>query len=207
MLVQQPWTMRTIAQRAGEVLREEGVKALAFRVLGEIGYRRAVLFQLDLASHRWKRAALPENVRFEVLSEDKVQDLLGLVPHCDETEARRRIAEGHICVLGYVDGAPVYSGWFAVGPATAYTYEVYVCPSSRRMGPAKVAMDFRLRLLRKRGIQKCISIVVPENRAGLTHTLACGYQPIGRAYCLRLGGLKRCWLRLSSESTDLRLEP
>ena len=213
-----PWTLRAIVERAAETLRHGGVKALWFRVLGELGYRRAVLFELDLARYR-RRDAIPAGVRFEVLSASSLEDFLGLVSNCDEREARRRFEADQVCVLGYVGGKPAYSSSFAPGPVridyfalhaspspgAVYTYDVYVDPAFRGLGLSNLGMDFRVKLLRERGFSKCVSVVVPENRAGTHHTLSCDFQPIGWVRCLSVGRLKRCWIRTSVEPAPLRL--
>lgn len=179
-----------------------------------------MVFELDLQRGYQAKASVPANVRFELLSADKVQHLFEVTQYLSQDEARHRIAEGHLCIAGYVDGIPAYSSWLALGPvrvdyldvtvvpgpAAAFSYEVYVAPFSRCLGLAKFGVDFRARLLREGGVQRCFSVVVPENQAGLAHTLACGFRPIGRAYCLRLGGFERFWFRKSSESVPLRFE-
>ena len=40
------WTLKQILMRSFEVLREEGVKSLWFKILGEIFYRRVVVVEL-----------------------------------------------------------------------------------------------------------------------------------------------------------------
>lgn len=214
----EPWTLRAIIERAGQVLRQEGVKSLWFRVLGELGYRRTILFQLDLTHDRQDKA-VPAGVRFGLLSPNRVQDLLGLVRYCDEREIRRRLAAGQFCVVGYADGKPAYVNWLALGqvwidffgiqavlsPGTAYSYELYVDPACRGLGLNRAGVDFGVQRLRERGFTKCVGVVVPENRAGLGYTLACGCQPIGWVRSLRLGGFRRCWIGTSIEPAPLRL--
>ena len=214
----EPWTLRAIIERAGQVLRQEGVKSLWFRVLGELGYRRTILFQLDLTHDRQDKA-VPAGVRFGLLSPNRVQDLLGLVRYCDEREIRRRLAAGQLCVVGYADGKPAYVNWLALGqvwidffgiqavlsPGTAYSYELYVDPACRGLGLNRAGVDFGVQRLRERGFTKCVGVVVPENRAGLGYTLACGCQPIGWVRSLRLGGFRRCWIGTSIEPAPLRL--
>ncbi len=213
-----PWTLRAIAERAAETLRHDGVKALWFRVLGELGYRRAVLFELDFARHR-PGEAIPANVRFEPLSSNNIEDLLKLMPRCDEHEVRRRQTAGHACMLGYVDGKPAYINWITQGlvridylgiqallsPGAGYGYGLYVDPAFRGLGLPRIGLDVRIPQLRERGLTKWVAIVVPENRAGVHHVLRCGFQLIGRMYCLKVGRLKRCWMRTLVEPAPLRL--
>jgi ribosomal protein S18 acetylase RimI-like enzyme len=213
-----PWTLRAVVERGREVLRQEGVKSLWFRTLGELGYRRAMLFELDLATYQQSEAA-PASARFELLSPSNLEDLLGLVQQCDEREATRRLAAGHVCMLGYVKGRPAYSSWLATGPVridflgvqavpspgSAYSYELYVGPAFRGLSLATAGLDVRVRILRDRGFKRFVSIVVPENQAGLRHALAGGFQPIGWVYCLDVGSPKRCWVRSSLASTPLQL--
>lgn len=220
---QSPWTARTVFERAREVLREEGLKSLAFRTIGEIGYRRVILFDLDVRAERAERAVRPAlaGLRFEQLSHANMRDFAAIAQLCDEAEARRRLAAGQVCILGYLGEKPAYCCWLALAgqrvwidflnveaelaPRCAYSYELYVPPEFRRSGIARAALDYRIRLMRDLGIDRLSSVVVPENRAGRGHTRAAGLQPIGRIHVVRLLGLQRCWIRSDVEPPPFRV--
>ena len=203
------WTLRSILQRAREVLREEDARSLAFRVAGELGYRRAILFEGELESLK-VAAAAPAGVRFELLRPDGIPELLTISQFCDEAEANRRLEAGQLCVLGYADGRPVYCSWLALAgqsvaidflriearlaPGCAYSYELFVDPAFRGAGLAKAALQERIRLLQTRGLESLVSVVVPENRAGMGHSLSARMRPIGFVRCVRLFGFQRCWI-------------
>ena len=217
------WTPRSILSRAREVVREEGVRSLLFRVLGELGYRRVALLERELPVPQAEARPLSPGVRFDVLRPDAIEPLLTISAFCDEPEARRRLAAGHICMLGYVEDRPVYCAWLALagqpvsidflrlqaepGPGYAYSYELYVDPAFRGAGIAKAALAERIRLLRELGLDRLVSVVVPENRAGMGHSLASGLRPIGRIRCLRLFGFQRCWIDSAVDPAPLRALP
>jgi hypothetical protein len=214
------WTPRSILQRAREVLREEDARSLFFRVAGELGYRRAILFVGELESLKGAATA-PFDVRFELLRPEAIPDLLTISQFCDEHEAKRRLDAGQLCLLGYADGRPVHCSWLALAgqsvsidflrveailsPGSAYSYELFVVPALRRVGLGKAAFQERIRLLRELGLERMVSVVVPENRAGLGHTLSAGMRKIGLLRCVRLFGFQRCWIDSEVDPPPLRI--
>ena len=202
------------------MLREEGVRSLAFRVAGELGCRRVMLFEGELESLRGSAAA-PHSVRFELLRPEAIPELLTISQFCDEHEARRRLGAGQLCMLGYAGGRPVYCSWQALagqtvaidflgirtrlGPGCAYSYELFVDPEFRGAGLAKAALQERIRVLRELGLERMVSVVVPENRAGMGHTLSAGLRRIGYVRCVRLFGWQKCWIESEVDPAPLQI--
>jgi GNAT superfamily N-acetyltransferase len=221
MTVRQPrWSVRSVFERAREILREEDFPSLVFRTLGELGYRRVVLFELDLDTVPEAQPP-PPGLQFEQLGPENLEDFLAISQLSDEREARRRLALGQICILGYLEQKPAYCSWLALAgqpvridflrteaepaPRYAYSYELYVDPAARRSGIARAGFDFRVGLLRDLGVDRMVAVVVPENRGGMGHTLAAGLRPIGRVHAIRLLGFRRCWVRPALEPPPLRI--
>lgn len=123
------WTFRSIVRRAGEVLREEGLQALFFRAVGELGYRRAIVIEAGFDHLPADEAGLAPQT-FELLEDGGIADYLALVPGANETAARTRLEAGHVCQLGRVDGRAVQSCWLASGPACVDYLGVRVSPAA-----------------------------------------------------------------------------
>ncbi len=201
-------------------MREEGPSSLYFKTLGELGYRRVIVFERDLTQRQKERAA-PAGVRLELVCAANLADFSTLSGGCGEAEARRRLADGHIGLLGYFHGRPTHCSWLALGsqpvaidflqievelaPRSAYTYEVYVDAACRGSGLARAGLEARVRLLRERGVERLIGVVMPENRDGWRHTLACGLRPVGRIHRVRAMGFNRCRLSTDVDPPPLRV--
>ena len=213
------WMPRSIAARAAQVLKEEGPKSLAFRTLGELGYRRVALLERALPAleeHPW-----PAGVRYELLTPECFGDFRAISQLCDETEARRRLAQGHLCQLGYVDGQPASCCWLALSgqsvrlgfvdldaelaPGYGYTYELYVAPEHRGTGLVNIGFQDRVRLFRANGVRRLAAVVMPENRAGLRYVLTAGYRPVGSIHRVRFPGYRRSWVRCETSPPPLAI--
>src|SRR3954466_2294278 len=79
------WTWQEIQRRAAEVLRQEGLRSLWFKLLGETVYRRAVLMERLFAQ---PVTVLPSRVPVMIgpLEETEVQDYLDLRPDADPAD-------------------------------------------------------------------------------------------------------------------------
>ena len=87
------WTWRRAIQRAIEVLRDEGVRGLWFRILGETVYRRVVLMERLLEEPIAEMTAcLP--VVIDLLKDTEADEYTGFRPGVDLSEIRRRLAAG-----------------------------------------------------------------------------------------------------------------
>ena len=138
----QHWTPRSIARRAREVLRSEGLSPLFFKTVGELGYRRVRMLAREL--ELLEAGPFPPGVRYELLTSDRFDDFAAISQSCDEAEARRRLDAGQLCQIGYVDGEPASCCWLALAgqpvtisylgieatpsPGYGYVYELYVAP-------------------------------------------------------------------------------
>ncbi len=201
-----------IAQRSYEVLRWEGPMAFAFKALGDIGYRRMVLFEdafdrtLDLP-----RAAVPLDV--ELLQRADVEAYLRIDRKASMGEIHKRLSEGQICAVGRVDGEISCCAWYEPRRARiayldleielsgrwVHGYGLLVRPELRRLG---LAVDFirrRRPLLTALGIPGEIAAVTPENIAGMAFERAARRRRIGVLRSWRLGRWRRYQLRLAPQ--------
>lgn len=205
-------TPRAYAARVWRILRTEGLRPLVFRTLGELGYRRVLLLERELPPP--DDTPFPPEVRYTVLTSERFPDFLAISQTCDEAKARGRLAAGHLCQLGYVDGEPASCCWLAfpgqrididylgiaaeLGASHGYIYELYVRPADRRTGLVHVGFQDRIGIFRERGVQHVAAVAMPENQLGLDHALAAGFRVVGGIHRLHLPVLQRTWVRSSS---------
>jgi ribosomal protein S18 acetylase RimI-like enzyme len=203
------WTARTALSRFGEVAREDGARALWFKVWGELCYRRLALFELPLDSPVPQISARVP-LRVAPLSKQDLRDYAALSPYSDAAEADPRLAAGHSCFVARSGNELLGSCWVArgqlsstylrtrieLGPDEACTYETYVAPAARgkNIGPAmraEVADE-----LRKRGVRRLLATVSPDNRSAIRLVEKLGYRRIGTIGYFGLGAWRRDLCRM-----------
>jgi len=101
-------TIAPLARRAFEVLRNDGVRVLVIKVIGELLYRRIWILETDLWSITSAKS-LPDEVELRWLTEDTVDDYTTLVPWGDAAVARERLRSGQSCLVAYAEGRAVHS--------------------------------------------------------------------------------------------------
>ena len=207
MSSRQSWKLAEAFARGQQVLRQEGPRALWFKVWGELGYRRLILFEAHFAEARKPPEVLP-NPELIWLSPDRVADLQRLRPEASDELTRRHLRAGRRCMIGFVAGEAVYSSWVASGTAwveylelglrlagdSYYSYATFVHPAWRQHGLA-LWMSWRRRvILSEEGLTRTVCAVMPENRLGERLIRGVGYRKLGMARTLRVGGVQSAWL-------------
>jgi len=89
-------TWRQAVRRAYEILRQQGIRVLWIKLLGELGYRRMLLVERLLDDHM----AFPtprRPVTVSLLRESEVDAYAAFYPGADPVETRRRLHAGHRC--------------------------------------------------------------------------------------------------------------
>ena len=194
------WSFRSILQRAREVIREEGVAALFFRILGETIYRRAIVIE-----HRLD-GPIPEfaprvPVEIGVLDETQIEEYVSFRPEADRPELLRRLEKGDVCHTARHDGRLVYVSWSAtrrayieyldreidLAPGDVYSYAAYAAPEFRGANIVAVVGAFRMHYFAGLGYRRIVAVVVPENTRALRSFAKLGYRPCGTMGCIRLG--------------------
>jgi ribosomal protein S18 acetylase RimI-like enzyme len=205
-------------RRCFAILRDEGAITLWFKALGELGFRRVWVFEVDprqIAS----LGSAAEGAQFQWLSEHTLADYVGLVPWGDEATARDRLRAGHFCLLAYADGQAVHSRWIAPtraridylgvdiepAPDAVYNYEIYVSERFRGGGIANAGAVEAARFLLDQGVARACSVVMPENDAGMKLVARQRYRRIGRLRTLRLLGRRWSWLRTSEPNPPFQI--
>jgi len=173
------------ARRVGEVLKEGGLGALGWKVLGELCYRRIYLYVDDLnAPLDAPDARIP--LEYGFLKESQIDDYLAMTPGADAADVERRLAADHECVTGRYEGRLVGYCWsgavrapltylgvdLLLEPGWVYGYEMLVDPAVRRQRVSVGVLRARRKLLAEKGHRYELTGVMPEN------TPAFGFQRI-----------------------------
>jgi len=209
-MTHQNWTVRKIVRRAGEVLREEGLRSLWFKVLGETVYRRLTLVEYSLPINK-VAAKIP--VEIDVLTADGLADYLRFRPDSDSDRIAARIREGQQCWIARYQGRIVHACWLArhrawvdylscgieLAPGSAYSYEAFTDPEFRGQAIYPFAKSVMIQDLAKQGYHRIVAGLMPENRPAFGSIRKVGYRLIGVMGYYRLGPLRRCFCRYSEE--------
>jgi len=194
------WTVRRIVKRAIEVLREESVKSLWFKILGETVYRRVVVLERRLEDPiNLVEPRLP--VEIGLLRQDEVDAYLTFNPAVTLEEIHWRKEHGHQCYVVHDKGQIVHACWLAINkvridyldrdftlaPDEAYTYESFTVPAYRGQNLAPARLTYVQRLLREAGYRRMLAVVMPENRVAFRPIEKAGYRRVGKVGYLKLG--------------------
>jgi hypothetical protein len=191
-------------RRAREVLRDEGLRSLFWKLLGETIYRRAWVVERPLAAAAGPRAGVaPTPPGFEIreLTEGDLTAYLDLRPQDDAGALRRRLSGGERCFVACRDGRIEHATWVALDVAgigyldrqlplatgDAYAGEAFTRPSARGVALSVTVADAMAAQLGREGFRRLLGVVMPENRAGVAASWHWGYRPIGVMRTLRLG--------------------
>jgi GNAT superfamily N-acetyltransferase len=204
------WTPRTAAGRARELIREQGPKALWFKLLGETVYRRLLLYEFRLDR------PLPEEdgeipADLALLGPEDVDAYLELQPHFAADDVHARLRAGHRCLVARSEGRIVHVRWsstesvrvdvlgctFRLEPGNELGYGTFTHPDFRRHGFAQAVRLEMMRRLRDEGLVRTLAIVEPENISAVRLNEKFGFRPIGIIGRLGAGRLRYCFCRMN----------
>ena len=194
------WTPSSAWRRAREVLRQEGSRSLAMRLLGEVGYRRMIVLECSLAD-RPPAVEAPEGVVFEPLGPADVDEYVRFRPECDPGDIEARLARDDKCVVARRAGSIVQACWAAESPVwidylhrhfeladdQTMLYDFYAAPEARgrNLYRAQISAMFSHWAGHRR--QRILAAFHPENRVwafiervGLRPAGVIGYVGVGR---------------------------
>jgi ribosomal protein S18 acetylase RimI-like enzyme len=203
------WTARAVVRRFGEVARDEGPRALWFKVWGELCYRRLGLFELRLDG---PLPSVAPRVPLEIapLVDADLADYEQLRPGTDAGEKGPRLALGHSCFAARSDDRLVGTCWVARGslwssylrtevalaPDEALTYETYTWPEGRGKGIGAALRVHVAGLLAAEGCRRVLATVDPDNGPAIRLVEKLGYRRIGTVGYLGAGRRRRYFQRL-----------
>ena len=167
------WTVSAALRRAVDVLREEGIKSLWFKVLGETVFRRVVLIE-RLLDQPVAPVAASIPVSIDSLTGTEVEEYCRFRPESDPAEIRRRLAAGQWCFVARHKGGIVNAGWAAGGqvwidylsremrlaPDEVYQYESFTSPVFRGQNIAPMRWAWMARFLRDAGYRRLLAVIL-----------------------------------------------
>jgi hypothetical protein len=188
--------------RAGEVLRDAGLRQLWFRTLGELGYRRQLVTELVLPA---AGVGAPETSEVEArfLSDTDLDDYAKL--HGASGDASERFADGERCFGIWSDGRLISTRWLATGTARlgylgrevalatgdVYIYETYTERGHRGLGISGIAGAVVPDALAAEGARRLVGVLEPENTTGIRANEKAGYRIVGRIGYVKIGPWRR----------------
>ena len=197
-----------VFRRALRVLRDEGWKSFAFKVAGELGYRRMVIVE-----HRLDNPIPPFTPRLAVrnglLRLSDLDAYRAFRPDSDRAEIVRRLDTGELCFVAWHEGEIVSACWTALKPVhidfidcesgllegDAYIYDKFTSPAHRGRRLGNAVRAHQLGHLRAMGRIRAVGAIVPENRVSLHESLGHGFRPVGMIRTIRLGPWRRIFVR------------
>ncbi len=190
------------ARRTREILRDEGASGLWLRGLDATVFRRMILLARPLSAAPSQRPSeRPTGVEYSFLRPDEVAEYSALRPDTPAAETARRLAAGHRCLVGRLDGVVVHARWisierlesaylgfwFELGPTTAYVGDAFTAAAARRTGISLEATAHYREALEREGVRTVLAAVWPNNIAGSGYVHTIGQRRIGTLATLRLG--------------------
>jgi GNAT superfamily N-acetyltransferase len=183
-------TFRLALQRLAEIAKEEGLRTLWFRILGELGYRRVLLLNRSLLE------PIPDAtprlpVAISLLERTEITEYLEFRAGTSAGQIERRLDAGHCCFAGRYHGHLVATSWAAtaqawmhylvcevqLAPGEVYIYDSFTRPDCRGRGVSPAIGIEMLHHFRAAGYQRAVRAISPENRANLHAVAKTGYRP------------------------------
>ncbi len=188
-------------RRAREVLREQGIRSLWFKILGELVYRRAVACARPLDAPALPPPPIAPDIDLGELPVDELDAYLELCPDADREEIRRRFAAGQRCFVARRAGRLIHVTWAAAGraridyldrelklaPGDVYIFGSFSAPEARRGGISRAVVEAVAARLRAEGNRRMLCIVMPENQAAMEAIPKWNQVPVGYLRTIRLG--------------------
>lgn len=201
-------TPRQALARAVEIARDKGLKALWFKILGEMVYRR-FLFVEDVLDRPLPPLESIPKIEFSELRENEIGQYLSLRPDQTAEEIGRRLRTGHRCWVTRDHGRVVGAVWCVAGrafigplgceislaPDEIYSYESFTDPRHRgRHLPAARARLLRP-MLKAEGFRRRLSVSDPYDPGAMRQARRSGFRPIGTVGYFRIGPWRRYFVR------------
>jgi len=189
-----------ILRRAAQILREERLLTLWYRVLGETVYRRVLVMErsLDLAVSPFQPRCRMEARWLRLEEAAAYARFHGAL---SGVEVARRLAQGHRCWIVESDGRFGHGLWvacsgawieylgldFPLAPGEVYVYQTYTAEELRGLGLATAGLAAALEALKQEGLQRVHLVVQPDRAVALSPPLKNGFLPVTWLGWVRLG--------------------
>lgn len=210
--------MKSKLARSLEILRTEGPRALWFKFLGEIVYRR-----LDVIERRVDPAAgSPDpgtGLVISLLQPAGIDEFLAFRSFVDRDTVRTRLGRGQVCFLVRANGRIVHNVWVATGRVTIdyldcdiqvaddtlYVFEAYTAPEFRGRSISSIRSRALEKYCAAHGFTRLLAAVLPENPPVYRSFAKAGYVMSGRTGYLGFGRFKRHFCRYRGDDPPFRL--
>ena len=196
----------------GEVLRREGPGRLLVRsgtAVRGLVYRDIILVALDV-THEVSDVERKVPVEMRLLGPEDVEAYARFrgLP-VEHVTARRRFEKGDACIAAWLGDEIVSAGWYSFGtawvddigrglrlaPGEVFGYDLYTAESHRGLGVASQRGRWAADYLRAEGFRTVVAGISPQNLPVRGPARKLGYDTLGRAGFLRLGPLRRDFVR------------
>ncbi len=212
-------SLRAKIQRLAEIIRGEGLRTLWFRFLGETVYRRVYLYERPFAKAPHSGSGIPVDIR--LLTSDEIQDYLAVLPGQNATTVISRLAQGHRCLVARHEGSIVSYVWagtrsaivnylkgeILLAPRDLYIYGLYTHPKFRNFNIPAVLADAYIDCFQASGCSRVVSVVTPENGAGIRMVEKRGARRFGTISSLRIGPWRHDHCRIFPGSSPVGWRP
>jgi len=209
----------SILSRVDTIWREEGLRSLWFKVLGETVYRRLILIERDPGLNPAKSHCLLEDAKCRALEPGEIDAYCGLQPKADPAEVLRRLQAGHQCFAVWKDDRVINAGWVGTGRCridyldldvelssdTGYLYEVFTAPEFRGNRVSSARFAYQNAVLSAQGYRRTIAAIWPENPSVARSAARASFREIGMVGYLGAGPLKRGFCRYDGSTPAIRL--
>jgi L-amino acid N-acyltransferase YncA len=194
---------RAALARGREVLRQEGLRGLWFKILGETVYRRLLLVERPLHEPVPEvKARVP--VQIGLLHKNETGEYREFRPETAEAEIRSRLESGQWCFVARHQGRIVSARWAAadrvwidylsceltLAAGEAYPYDLFTSPDFRGRAVSPVTSAEMLRYFQRAGYRRMVGTVLPGNQASLRASAKTGYRPYGLIGYVKIGPWK-----------------
>jgi GNAT superfamily N-acetyltransferase len=196
----------------GEVFRREGPGRLLVRsatAVRGLVYRDVILVSLDV-THDVPDVEPRVPVETRLLGPDELEAYARFrAQPVEHAQTRRRLEKGDACIAAWLDGEIVSAAWYSFGtawvddigralrlaPGEVFGYDLYTAESQRGRGVASERGRWAAAYFRAEGYRSVVAGLSPQNLPVQGPAQKLGYDTLGRAGFLRLGPLRRDFVR------------
>jgi hypothetical protein len=204
-----PEAQKPPASRLGIIVRYEGLRGLAQRLLQKSLGRVVWVERLFFFDHPLETEPLPARVpvEFRVISPEDVDRFAGDLSDSGITpeEAHARLRRGDVGYFGILEGRLVHQAWdttldpyvdevgltLLLGPGEVCSYGAWTAPAWRGLGIQAASIRWRNARRLERGLRRHLSWIRADNVQNLRVHARLGTPRIQTLWAIRLVGLAR----------------
>lgn len=194
-------------RRAVAIVREDGVLALGFRILGATVYRRVLLLGTEVT-----RVPHAPDARCRWLAPDDAAAYARCHPALPEHEIRRRLTDGQRCLVLWASDREIASGmWVAFGRARidylamdlplaageAYLFQSYTTPAHRGRGYSTTLLLALRHALQEEGYTYTVGCIQPDRAIAYAPLYRSRTVPVGYLGWVGIGPWRRTFRRVT----------